>query len=449
VISDPGSTDGWRGLPGPGWPEPALLAIVASLAAGGFLGAQPAVAFDGRAGSRELASLACDLLAGLGIRCLAGDEPSPTPALGRFVRVHPDVTGGLVFTASHNPPGYVGLKFRAADGLSGSATIGEPAPATIPASSSAPVVASFNAHYAATVGQQLLDATRGFDGTLIVDAAHGALGSLARHLRGISWARARPLPFFGGSTPDPVIDANIEAAWQAAITAAPEPERLLMAFTDGDGDRLVLATARSGYISSAEQAALICLAGIPADTLIATVVTPRFARTVARSAGLDWTEVPVGFKHVVTAWRGQSRPRAIGLEPNGALAYAGDEADYFERDAMRALALIMRALPATRLIDDATAALRAQHPSRPEIISSPLAETDVLHALAQALTGWEHASSGQLSSFTSAEHRFLVRPSGTEAVTRVYAEAPQDITGAVRAALLRSSGLPGPGRTGT
>ena len=132
MRSDPVTTDGWRGLPGHGWPEPAILAILAGLADAGLLGSSPVAGFDGRAGSRELAVLGCDLLAGLGIRCLLGDEPAPTPALGRFVRDNPGITSGLAFTASHNPPGHTGLKFRDQDGLSSSLPPPEPVPAGHP-----------------------------------------------------------------------------------------------------------------------------------------------------------------------------------------------------------------------------------------------------------------------------------------------------------------------------
>lgn len=324
MTADPVATDGWRGMPGRDWSEPAMLGILAGLARDGRLGGRIAVAFDGRAGSRELAVLACDLLAGLGITCLLADEPSPTPALGRFVRDTREIDGGAMFTASHNPPGYVGFKLRDADGLSTAMPHPEPLPVLLPAPRRTPAVAAVNAHYAATAGQDLLGALDGFDGDVAVDCAHGALGSLARHLPRITWARSRPLPFFSGITPDPAEHGNIDAAWQCLLAATPAPERILSAFTDGDGDRLVLATSRSGYISSTEQATIACAAGLPATAMIASVVTPLIARRAAEEAGMTWTEAPVGFKHIVAAWRHQSMPPAIGLSPTGRSPTRGD-----------------------------------------------------------------------------------------------------------------------------
>lgn len=442
MRSDEVTTDGWRGLPGPDWSEAAVTAILSGLARSGVLGSRPAVAFDGRAGSRELALLGCDLLAGFGVGCLLGDEPSPTPALGRYVRDNTDVTGGITFTASHNPPGYVGMKIRDAEGLSFdprglSPDTGRSGTdlATIPRRRADPAHVSLNGHYAATAGRDLLAALGHFDGELIIDAAHGALGAVDRLLPGIAWSRSRPLPFFLGVTPDPVVPANTETALRAALGNASYPERLLLAFCDGDGDRLVLATARSGYIGSTEQAALVCRAGLPATTVIATVVTPRIVRRVAHACRLDWLEAPVGFKHVVAAWRGHGRPAALGLEPNGALAYAADGGGYFERDALGALALVIRTHESVAAIDEAVAALREEHPGKPEIIASPMTMEEVIERLSATLDGWVAEEAGLVSAFTRGEWRILVRRSGTEEVTRIYAEAEADVMSAVREAL--------------
>jgi phosphomannomutase len=449
VLSDPVTTDGWRGMPGPDWSEPAMLAILTALAHGGQLGASTAVSFDGRAGSRELAVLACDLLSGLGFTCLLGDEPAPTPALGRFVHGNPGVDSGLAFTASHNPPGYVGFKVRDADGLSSIVPPPQPLPARSPMARATPVSVPLNASYAASAGQHLLGVLARFGGDLVIDAAHGALGSLARHLPQVTWARSWLLPFFSGITPDPVMPANIEPAWRAILAGAAIPERLLAAFTDGDGDRLVLATSRSGYINSTEQAAITCLAGVAAEVLIGTVVTPLTARRVAESVAMSWAATPVGFKHVVAAWRERSMPRAIGLEPNGALAYAQGDGDYFERDALSALALVMQALPSVRQIDDAVAALRDRYPLRPEIITSPMATREVLAWISRTLPHWSIAETGGVASLANGDCRILVRASGTEAVTRIYAEAPGEVIQAIRAALSASPTPSGQGGQGT
>lgn len=437
MRSDPLTTDGWRGRPGPEWSEVSVAGILTGLAESGVLGPSSAIAFDGRAGSRELALLGSDVLSGLGVGCVVGDEPSPTPALGIYVRDNPEVTSGITFTASHNPPGYFGMKLRDAEGLSCLAPPSEPVAARIPSERTPPDRVAVNAGYAATVGRDLLTAAGDFDGHVVIDAAHGALGALSRAVPGVAWSRSRPLPFFGGVTPDPVAPENVVAAWHEALRDTRRPERLLMAFSDGDGDRLVLATARSGYIGSAEQAAIACRAGLPVTRVIATVVTPRMVRRTADSCDLGWSEVPVGFKHVVAAWRAEDRPSALGLEPNGALAYALGGDDYFERDALRALTLIIRLYPSVAAIDDVVARLRAEYPGKPELMTSPEDAEEVLRRLSGVLGGWESTRNDLVASLTQDGWRVLVRPSGTESATRIYVEAPSEVTDLIRNALHR------------
>lgn len=449
MRSNPVTTDGWRGMPGPDWSEATVAGILVSLVESGQVGTNPAIAFDGRGGSRELALLACDLLAEFGLSPLLGSEPTPTPALGRFVRDTPEVTSGITFTASHNPAGYIGMKVRDTEGLSIDIPPPGPATAGLPQLHPEPARAGLNAHYAATVGRDLRAALSGFSGEVIIDAAHGALGAVADLLPGTTWSRSRTLPFFCGVTPDPVTPENIDPVRHAALRGSAHPERLLMAFSDGDGDRLVLATAKSGYISSSEQAAIACRAGLPAAVVIATAVTPRMVRHVADSRQLGWLEVPVGFKFVVTAWRQHGRPAALGLEPNGALAYATDQDGYFERDALSTLTLITQLHRSVPAIDRAVAELRHDYPHKLDMITSPMTAHLVLQWLSGLLTGWEAEQSGQLASFTQGAWRVLVRPSGTEKATRIYTEAPDDVTASIRNSLRHSAEVAAAGTAGT
>ena len=58
--------------------------------------------------SAGLMSVGCDII-DLGML--------PTPTLQYYVRTHDDVTGGVVITASHNPPEHNGFKFIMEDGV--------------------------------------------------------------------------------------------------------------------------------------------------------------------------------------------------------------------------------------------------------------------------------------------------------------------------------------------
>jgi phosphoglucomutase len=80
-------------------------------------GKQPAVviAHDSRFGSPQFAEEAALVLAANGVKAYLFESLRPTPELSFAVR-HLGATGGIVITASHNPPEYNGYKVYASDG---------------------------------------------------------------------------------------------------------------------------------------------------------------------------------------------------------------------------------------------------------------------------------------------------------------------------------------------
>ncbi len=73
------------------------------------------VGFDGRRKSRELAQDVAEVLAGHGIVAHVFEDFAPTPLVGFAVR-RLGAAGGVVITASHNPPAYNGYKVYWANG---------------------------------------------------------------------------------------------------------------------------------------------------------------------------------------------------------------------------------------------------------------------------------------------------------------------------------------------
>src|SRR5262245_47093903 len=70
------------------------------------------VGFDVRFQSREFARAAAEVLASNGFRVLMLDRPYPTPYVSFEVRRRKFV-GGVMITASHNPPMFNGFKVKA------------------------------------------------------------------------------------------------------------------------------------------------------------------------------------------------------------------------------------------------------------------------------------------------------------------------------------------------
>lgn len=74
-----------------------------------------AIAYDTRNMSREFADKASEILSGNNIEVHLFGEPMPTPVLSYAVR-ELNCDGGIVITASHNPPEYNGYKIYTHDG---------------------------------------------------------------------------------------------------------------------------------------------------------------------------------------------------------------------------------------------------------------------------------------------------------------------------------------------
>lgn len=434
MRSSPVTTDGWRGLPGIGYAEPQLLAALDQTATSGALGNRVLVAYDGRAGARELAHLAADLLASRGLTCYLTTGPTPTPAAGHLVHRQPHLHAAVIVTASHNPPGFLGIKLR--DDL-GHGLLWLPpednraAPIdTLPPAPQPHLPVDALSAYSRTVGRTLTAAAQRFDGHVIVDAAHGCVGALAPHLPELGWHRSRPLPFFGGRTPDPVLRPQADDIAAAALDCTSQPHRTLIAMVDGDGDRLALYTARSGYVGSAEQAAALLDFGLPVQRLITTAVCPRATLHTAHQHHVQVELVPVGFKHIVAAWQKNTATPTLGLEPNGALTSSSNDEAYFERDSLAALSTLLTNLPTMQEFDDTIAELRRRNPHPQRIVTVPRTLAETLDRLGTLLSLWDtNTTQDGVVLFDGGTHEHVaVRASGTEPGTRLYIEAPSAMT---------------------
>src|SRR5215208_4212047 len=70
---------------------------------------------DSRFMGEKFSQVAADIAAAKGFRVLLCTGQTPTPAISFLIREQ-QASGGLNFTASHNPPEYQGIKFSTSDG---------------------------------------------------------------------------------------------------------------------------------------------------------------------------------------------------------------------------------------------------------------------------------------------------------------------------------------------
>ncbi|WP_101948750.1 hypothetical protein [Mycobacterium sp. 3519A] len=429
------TTDGLRGVPGTHWSEMDILAE--AIACGEYLGATGAIVigFDGRAGSAELAAMCADHLLHLDIDVTLSASPTVTPAVGRFCASRSHVTGGLIFTASHNPPGYVGVKMRGHDGLAY-----DTAPfvdrATIirddwgidiryPSWSRRHTSDAINDLYAESVLADLNATIDSFGGDVTIDSMYGAAGRYQQFVPSANWRRATVAPFFFGIVPDPVQELS---SADDDVIAAVGPDQLRV-LTDGDGDRIALITRQSGYISSTELALCLLDGGATMQNVISTVVSEKLLADSTRLHGKAFSEVEVGFKNVIAEWNRLGRPAAMGVEPNGGLAIANDAEEYFERDGLWAAARVLTELRTVRALNEAVSAVRERRRFRQLTLSTSEGLLSVVNAFVDRYSRFESLSNGSVYQLVCMEtgERVLLRQSGTESVTRIYVEADTDV----------------------
>ena len=114
-------TDGWRGVMGDDFTYKNVRIVAQGIA--NYLGDEKrpvVIGHDTRFSAELFAREVTEVLCGNGLRVLLVDGPIPTPAICWNV-VERGGAGGVVITASHNPPEFNGIKFKSSVGGSASA----------------------------------------------------------------------------------------------------------------------------------------------------------------------------------------------------------------------------------------------------------------------------------------------------------------------------------------
>jgi phosphoglucomutase len=438
-------TSGWRGVLGEEFHFAGARALAAAVAR--FAGAPAArprvlVAHDTRFLGERLAEEAAAVLSGAGARALVCEGATATPVANHALRAR-RAAAALVFTASHNPPAYQGLKLLlpwgggAPDAVGTRIALdaerqlrrGEPPRGPVPAERLDPLP-----DYLAELAKRLPRLPRRRRPRVVYDALHGCgAGVLDRALeaRGcaVELLRGAPDPRFGGSAPDPTPARLRELARRVRRGRG---LRLGLA-TDGDADRLAAVDADGRILSETELLALLvdhlARTGRAMRGVAISIATGSLVERVARHYGLACLRRPIGFKHL-TAALAAGEADVAGEESRG-FAWAPFARD---KDAVLAGCLLAEVVAesgaplAARLAE-----LRARHGApacgRLSVPAGPRARAALVELARGAprrfdgarVLGVERADGLRLAL----EDGFVLwRASGTEPLLRVYAEAP-------------------------
>ncbi|HLX31935.1 MAG TPA: phosphoglucosamine mutase [Gaiellaceae bacterium] len=393
-------TDGVRGVVGDSLTAELVerLGKAAALWCGG---GRILVGRDTRGSGPELEqALVRGIAAAGGTAVLAGVLPTPAVALLRL-----DL--GVVVSASHNPPEYNGLKLfdRMGGKLSDAQEEEIEALLDEPARGGGGVETAEGAadEYLALVVERFGADLSGL--RIAVDCANGAYSGLAPRAFEQLGANVTAI----GDEPD---GTNINVGCGATdLSALSETVRgggdfdLGVAF-DGDGDRM-LAVDENGEPLDGDQILAVLALDLGVDAVAVTVMTNLGFHRLMEERGIEVVTTDVGDRYVLEAVR---RERALlGGEQSGHVLWLDG---HVAGDGLVAALLLCRALKGRRLSEAA-----AVMPRLPQVIRNlpragrrPLPDSllDRVAALNEDLAG---------------RGRVLVRPSGTEPVVRILAEA--------------------------
>ena len=396
---------------------------------------QAAVAFQGKtiligkdtrlSGDMLESSVAAGIMSMGGTALLAGIIP--TPAIALLVReLHCD--GGIVISASHNPPEYNGIKLfdsqgfklpdAVEDDIEAFVAAGGAAADDLPAGDAVGVMLPVDdaselyiAHAVATVAEEGID----FSGLKVaLDVGHGASCMTSPEaLRRLGAEVVLINDEFDGT------DINVKCG-----STYLEPLRQLVAETgadvgiahDGDADRVMLMDAKGNVIDGDVVEAVCAIdlkerGQLAGNTAVSTVMCNLGLVHAMRDAGIELVQTKVGDRYVLEAMReggyivgGEQSGHMIFLEHNS----TGD-------GLVTALQFLAACKRAGKTIEEA-ASVMTRFPQT--LINVKVNDKHAVDANAavQAAVAAAEAELGDSG-------RVLLRPSGTEPVVRVMVEA--------------------------
>jgi phosphoglucosamine mutase len=395
-------TDGVRGVVGADL-TPELVEQLGRAATLWSRGGRVFVGRDTRGSGEELEeAFARGVVAAGGNAVLAGVLPTPAVALLAL-----DL--GAVISASHNPPEYNGVKLFDGDGRK----LTDEAEEEIEALFDAPPAAergqidrvdvatdSYLDHIVERFGSDLSGLK------VVVDCANGAYSGIAP----VAFERLGANVSTIGSDPDGTninvgCGATDLSALQAAVVA--DGADLGVAF-DGDGDRMLAVDAR-GEVVDGDQILAILMLHLDVELVAVTVMANLGLHRLAAEHGLRVVTTNVGDRYVLEAL--QREQGLLGGEQSGHIVYLRG---HVTGDGLAAALLLCGALEGRTLAE--AAAVMQRFPQAKENIR--VARREVPAVVEEAVVGLNERFDGR--------GRVLVRPSGTEPVIRVLAEAENE-----------------------
>lgn len=435
-------TDGWRARRNAEFTEENVVRVAdaaGALWAQSDPGAIVYVGYDTREGADRFARLAARVVAGHGLVVRLSDRYVPTPAVSWAIANDSRACGGLIVTGSHHPEDYLGVKFRVSDGGAGSSEFAAEVERAIdpdPTDARGPIeekdivtpyldalVAMVDADAIARAGLHVVYDPMYGAGRGYVPAILRRLGVQVDEIHGVDDEGVRDM------RPEP-IEPWVDDCEQAVIACGARAGLI----NDGDADRVGAVDERGRFVNGHKLFSLILghlvknhgKSGRVVMGLASSVLTRR----VARALDCRYVIKPVGFRYIYEEMR------------KGGVLMGGEETGGFgipehfpERDGLLMVLLLCELMAMTdktlgELVEELERAFGATSYARRDLRLQN-ENIEVLRTMLPGInpkyiTGRKPVRVSHMDGLRfefEDESWLLLRPSGTEPVVRVYAEA--------------------------
>ena len=443
-------TDGWRAIIGEDFTPDNLNRVVAAAArifkeeavAAGRDPQAPGtliVGHDCRQDAHAYAELAAQVAAGEGFNVLLTEDYCPTPTLCWSVAHNDDAVGGIMLTSSHNPAEYLGVKLRMADGGASPDEFTDRVEAVLPPEPTDILgpfqTADLMTDYLAALRELVdVEAIRGANLRVVCDPLYGAgrhyLADLLRDM-GVEVVEIHNAedPTFAGLHPEPIqpwVDEGLTKVGELGYDA--------LFINDGDADRIAAGDSRGNYVNAHRIITLLTKHMVDrgeTGRVVSTVTASAMLDRMCRKLGLELVSTPVGFKWIYGEM--EKGGVMIGGEESGGI---GLPDHVKERDGLLMALLLTECMAQSgkdlgAIIDEMLADI-----GRLEFARRGLSITDEQMArfraeTVPAYTADEIAGKRVLDVdrrdgvklLLEGDAWVMMRPSGTEPLVRIYAEA--------------------------
>ncbi len=441
-------TDGWRAIIAREYTTDNVARVTVA-AAQWLLGMSPkpsvVVGHDCRFGGELFAETTARVFCGMGVRVKLAKGFVSTPMISLGAKLL-GCEAGIVITASHNPPSYNGYKLKSGYG---GPTIPEeiakvegmiPSEAVIPSESVEDYVKSGLLEYVDLETMYLNHVRANFDlktinnsgKVLAFDAMYGAGQRVVPMLLpGAVLLHCEDNPGFKGQAPEPIHRNLLELA--ALVANSPGIDMGLA--NDGDADRIGMYDGEGNFVDSHHIILLLIhylhkYKGLNGKVVVAFSVSDKIRR-LCDAYGLEIEVTKIGFKYI--CGKMVTDDVLLGGEESGGIAVKGHVP---ERDGVWCGLLLLEFMAVTgkslrELIDEVYAVVGAFAFDRNDLhLDEAVKQRIVANCESGAYKAFgsytvDHTETIDGYKYHLDANRWLmIRPSGTEPLLRVYAEAP-------------------------